>query len=183
MGFALPARITAAAVRSYRTFSPLPAETYPAGGIVFCGTFRKTRFERAPPAVSRHAALWRPDFPPAGIEFPRPASDCPSGRPAFIIDWAVRKRNRQSRKPDVTVKHRQVAYLQSVGVFCQQRTFFKGVSRIESARVVSRFKAVQDRLAIDESSRVGSRVSAASKLASDVVDSGVIAAMLRGEVR
>ena len=32
---------------------------------VFCGTFRETRFERAPPAVSRHAALWRPDFPPA----------------------------------------------------------------------------------------------------------------------
>src|SRR5271155_5645847 len=31
---------------------------------IFCGTFRKTRFERAPPAVSRHAALWRPDFPP-----------------------------------------------------------------------------------------------------------------------
>jgi hypothetical protein len=31
---------------------------------IFCGTIRKTRFERAPPAVSRHAALWRPDFPP-----------------------------------------------------------------------------------------------------------------------
>jgi hypothetical protein len=31
---------------------------------IFCGTFRKTRFERVPPAVSRHAALWRPDFPP-----------------------------------------------------------------------------------------------------------------------
>ena len=30
---------------------------------IFCGTFRKTRFERVPPAVSRHAALWRPDFP------------------------------------------------------------------------------------------------------------------------
>ncbi len=44
-----------------------------AGGIVFCGTFRKTRFERAPPAVSRHAALWRPDFPPArGTSFPVP---------------------------------------------------------------------------------------------------------------
>src|SRR6185437_14546550 len=30
----------------------------------FCGTFRKSPFERLPPAVSRHAALWRPDFPP-----------------------------------------------------------------------------------------------------------------------
>jgi hypothetical protein len=28
MGFALPARITAAAVRSYRTFSPLPGEIH-----------------------------------------------------------------------------------------------------------------------------------------------------------
>ncbi len=34
---------------------------------IFCGTFRKTRFERAPPAVSRHVALWRPDFPPTGM--------------------------------------------------------------------------------------------------------------------
>ena len=31
---------------------------------ILCGTFRETRFERVPPAVSRHAALWRPDFPP-----------------------------------------------------------------------------------------------------------------------
>ena len=72
MGFALPARITAAAVRSYRTFSPLPVN-YLTGGIVFCGTIRKTRFERALPAVSRHAALWRPDFPPRT----RPFRDAP----------------------------------------------------------------------------------------------------------
>jgi len=36
----------------------------PRRRYIFCGTFRKTRFERVPPAVSRHAALWRPDFPP-----------------------------------------------------------------------------------------------------------------------
>src|SRR3954468_17929025 len=66
MGFTLPATVTGAAVRSYRPISPLPAgDRSPAGGIVFCGTFRKTRFERALPAVSRHVALWRPDFPPA----------------------------------------------------------------------------------------------------------------------
>src|SRR6266849_2389013 len=53
-------RIAPAAVRSYRTFSPLPRERR----YIFCGTFRKTRFKRIPPAVSRHAALWRPDFPP-----------------------------------------------------------------------------------------------------------------------
>ena len=77
-------RIAAAAVRSYRTFSPLP-DGCPPGGIVFCGTFRKARFERAPPAVSRHVALWRPDFPLARLGFPAQASGCPSGRPAFII--------------------------------------------------------------------------------------------------
>ena len=66
MGFALPACVTAAAVRSYRTFSPLP-DPYGNWRYIFCGTFRKTRFERVPPAVSRHAALWRPDFPPLPI--------------------------------------------------------------------------------------------------------------------
>src|SRR5271166_519324 len=37
---------------------------------IFCGTFREIRFERTPPAVSRHAALWRPDFPPAKTVYP-----------------------------------------------------------------------------------------------------------------
>src|SRR5208282_5583306 len=60
-------------------FHPYPP-IYLAGGIVFCGTFRETHFERAPPAVSRHVALWRPDFPPAGALSCKPASDCPSGK-------------------------------------------------------------------------------------------------------
>ena len=59
-------RITPDAVRSYRTFSPLPMFS-PTGPkhrrFVFCGTFRESPFEGPPPAVSRHAALWRPDFP------------------------------------------------------------------------------------------------------------------------
>jgi len=60
-------RIAPSAVRSYRTFSPLPKiELAPnPRRYIFCGTFREIRFERTPPAVSRHAALWRPDFPPA----------------------------------------------------------------------------------------------------------------------
>ena len=52
--------ITPAAVRSYRTISPLP-DTWRRRRYIFCGTFR-IRFRT--PAVSRHAALWRPDFPP-----------------------------------------------------------------------------------------------------------------------
>ena len=58
--------VTRAAVRSYRTFSPLPQIACfqaKCGGIFSVALIRRTRFERAPPAVSRHAALWRPDFP------------------------------------------------------------------------------------------------------------------------
>jgi len=40
MGFALPAHVTAAAVRSYRTFSPLPRWLAPTGRYIFCGTIR-----------------------------------------------------------------------------------------------------------------------------------------------
>jgi len=51
---------------------------------IFCGTFRKIRFERIPPAVSRHAALWRPDFPPA-IRFPvTPAAARPASSVSMI---------------------------------------------------------------------------------------------------
>ena len=50
------------AVRSYRTFSPLPA-TEITGGIAFCGTFRSLRISPRPPAVSRRGALRCPDFP------------------------------------------------------------------------------------------------------------------------
>ena len=46
---------------------------------IFCGTFRKDPFERSPPAVSRHVALWRPDFPPA----------CASGYPSSTCQCSV----------------------------------------------------------------------------------------------
>ena len=46
---------------------------------IFCGTFRGIRFERIPPAVSRHAALWRPDFPPARRFTRPPAATRPTG--------------------------------------------------------------------------------------------------------
>ena len=64
-------RIAPSAVRSYRTFSPLPRERR----SIFCCTFREKRFKRIPPAVSRHAVLWRPDFPlPSSGATTRPAS-------------------------------------------------------------------------------------------------------------
>ena len=58
-GVCLTGRIAPAAVRSYRTISPLPRKRR----YIFCCTFREKRFERVPPAVSRHAVLRRPDFP------------------------------------------------------------------------------------------------------------------------
>jgi hypothetical protein len=76
--------IAAAAVRSYRTISPLPL---PAGvsasgewRCIFCGAFREIRFERTPPAVSRHAARWRPDFPRSA--WPLLAKRSAAARPA-----------------------------------------------------------------------------------------------------
>ena len=51
--------ITRTAVRSYRTISPLPVKT---GGIFSVALSVDPMADR--PAVSRHAALWRPDFPP-----------------------------------------------------------------------------------------------------------------------
>ena len=58
--------ITEAAVRSYRTFSPLPgtAVARVPGRYVFCGTFRQRSFEKRRPDVIRHTALWSSDFPP-----------------------------------------------------------------------------------------------------------------------
>jgi hypothetical protein len=46
---------------------------------IFCGTFRKNPFERLSPAVSRHVALWRPDFPLA----------CASGYPSCTCQCSV----------------------------------------------------------------------------------------------
>ncbi len=55
----------------------LSAPHYPGRRYLFCGTIRETRFERASPAVSRHAALRRPDFPPPGIRERLPVRQAP----------------------------------------------------------------------------------------------------------
>src|SRR5580698_11184204 len=86
-----PARqIAPSAVRSYRTFSPLPKTglaPHPRR-YIFCGTFREIRFERTPPAVSRHAALWRPDFPPAN-RFPDPRATTRTTGPTQLSQKAT----------------------------------------------------------------------------------------------
>jgi len=60
-------RVTAHAVRSYRTISPLPAE---AGGILSVALAVGSR----PPDVIWHPALRSPDFPPV----PAGTSDYPA---------------------------------------------------------------------------------------------------------
>jgi hypothetical protein len=69
-----------------------PFHPYPPGEpgrrCIFCGTIRGLRFQRKPPAVSRHAALRRPDFPPG-----TPANGIvPSGCPAaqFKFQYGIR---------------------------------------------------------------------------------------------
>jgi len=52
-------RITATAVRSYRTFSPLPLRA-----VCFLWHFPSSRLQSAVPDVIRHTALWSSDFPP-----------------------------------------------------------------------------------------------------------------------
>jgi hypothetical protein len=104
-------RIAPSAVRSYRTFSPLP-KTGLAPHLrryIFCGTFREIRFERTPPAVSRHAALWRPDFPPAN-QFPDPRATTRTTGPTQLSqkDWrtfevhAVKSESPVSTNPAAT---------------------------------------------------------------------------------
>lgn len=65
VGFALPFRLPGTRCALTAPFHPYPRRRR-RRRYVFCGTFREARFERAPPAVSRHAALRRPDFASGG---------------------------------------------------------------------------------------------------------------------
>ena len=64
-GFCLPSSLAADAVRSYRTFSPLPASALgpraKAGGMFSV----PLSFGLRRPGVTRRTALWSSDFPPS----------------------------------------------------------------------------------------------------------------------
>ncbi len=66
--------VTAKAVRSYRTFSPLPALLAQGGRYLLCGTGRITSLEARTPGVTRHTALRSSDFPPPSDTCARPAA-------------------------------------------------------------------------------------------------------------
>src|SRR5580693_9037155 len=63
VGFALPAKLLPPRCALTAPFHPylFQHECTVHRRYIFCGTFR---IRRRTPAVSRHAALWRPDFPP-----------------------------------------------------------------------------------------------------------------------
>ena len=62
VGFSLPLRSPATRCALTAPFHPYLRVGGPAGGTFSVALIRETGFEPAPPAVSRHAALWRPDF-------------------------------------------------------------------------------------------------------------------------
>ena len=63
-GFTLPRRVATRAVRSYRTFSPLPArlviDKWRLGGMFSVAL----SMDSCPPGVTWRPARWSPDFPP-----------------------------------------------------------------------------------------------------------------------
>ena len=66
-----PARdIAVAAVRSYRTFSPLPRRN---GAVCFLWHFPSASLDAGFPDVIRHTALWSSDFPPPPLDATRAA--------------------------------------------------------------------------------------------------------------
>src|SRR6266516_7302248 len=69
--------ITGAAVRSYRTFSPLPLRA-----VYFLWHFPSTDFEIGFPDVIRHTALWSSDFPPFSLDARRATV-----RPSCLHDY------------------------------------------------------------------------------------------------
>ena len=75
VGFALPAELLRPRCALTAPFHPYP--TVKPGGLFSVALSVKPGLIRAPPAVSRHVALWRPDFPP------RNRGDCLSGKLLF----------------------------------------------------------------------------------------------------
>ena len=79
-------RLTPDAVRSYRTFSPLPAplaqpllaKTLTAPAVFSLWHWPYSNLDAGTPDVIRHTALRSPDFPPPARRFRLPGSDRPA---------------------------------------------------------------------------------------------------------
>src|SRR5208282_3318458 len=84
-------RITAAAVRSYRTFSPLPEPCGPGGMFSVALSVERPAYKSAGvlPDVIRHTALRSSDFPPVSRP-PQHAKSRRAGDPGATSDRPVR---------------------------------------------------------------------------------------------
>ncbi len=99
----MPRRVTTRAVRSYRTFSPLPRKT---GRFVFCGTFRRLAPPRCYLALCPSGA--RTFLPLArAIAWPTPGATLTARRPGRNTKWrsnsstgCARRAALSARKPN-----------------------------------------------------------------------------------
>jgi hypothetical protein len=80
--------VTAGAVRSYRTFSPLPAPVSRYRRYLLCGTGRIASLDARTPDVIRHTALRSSDFPLPATPA-RPGSGRPAARSSILPAWLV----------------------------------------------------------------------------------------------
>jgi len=93
VGFSLPLRLPATRCALTAPFHPYLRIRRSAGGIFSVALIRRTGFEPAPPAVNRHAALWRPDFASHTPERPlsetltRPRDCLPAPISSPILPW------------------------------------------------------------------------------------------------
>lgn len=80
MGFTVPRHVAIRAVRSYRTFSPLPGHQAIGGLFSVALSIGSRR-----PGVTWHPTLWSPDFPPR-----LKRSDCPADSRFYFIMIGLR---------------------------------------------------------------------------------------------
>jgi hypothetical protein len=82
VGFSLPLRLPATRCALTAPFHPYLRIRRSTGGIFSVALIRRTGFEPAPPAVNRHAALWRPDFASHAPNAPLRKRSAPARLPA-----------------------------------------------------------------------------------------------------
>ena len=114
VGFSLPAELLPPRCALTAPFHPYPA--FAREAVYFLWHFPSSLAAR--PAVSRHVALWRPDFPPPVI----PGGDCPSGSftdpiVAFPCRLCARITANRVLTPSNSCRYRQIRCILYPSVF------------------------------------------------------------------
>ena len=100
--------VTSGAVRSYRTFSPLPDPSEErTGGIFSVALAVASPSPVRPPGVTWHPALWSPDFPPASLQKKGIASDCLTGPGGILVGCAPP--DQQNRDAQLTFPYYEIS--------------------------------------------------------------------------